>query len=169
MDEDCHTKDASGAWLALVEAVMTPEQIARGRRAVEIVNGRWRPGMRVRIGTYWGRLTKKGDRLVRVYEHSGFVAAFPPAHNPPDVFLDVEDPATLGCLVALAREALEEPGAHAVKYAYHWGIERHDSYSEGPQALRHDGAWDATWCADAVSGLDEPEAWLAALEAAGRR
>ena len=147
---------------------MTPEQIARGRRAVEIVNGRWRPGMRVRIGTYWGRLTKKGDRLVRVYEHSGFVAAFPPAHNPPDVFLDVEDPATLGCLVALARDALGEPLAFAVYYAQAWTIERDDGTIEG-EGLHDGGRWGVDGSGDFISEPSEPEAWLAALEAAGRK
>ena len=137
---------------------MTDQQIARGRRAVAC------PGWRVMCGMWMRRIVPGGCDLglCRVTEdniHADWSGYMP----------ILDDPATLGCLMALAREALGEPGAHAVKYAYHWGIERHDSYSEGPQALRHDGAWDATWCADAVSGLDEPEAWLAALEAAGRR
>lgn len=138
---------------------MNKQQVARGRRAVACPGWEWMPGMLTRrysvTGGSWDSL-----RLTETFSehHDGF-----------EWLPVLEDPATLGCLMALARDALEEPGAHAVKYAYHWGIERHDSYSEGPQALRHDGAWDATWCADAVSGLDEPEAWLAALEAAGRR
>jgi len=127
------------------------------------------PGVRVALGAHWGRLVFEDGVLLHVSEHDGSVAGFPAEWEGANPTIDIEDPATLGCLVALAREALGEPGAHAVKYAYHWGIERYDSYSEGPQALRHNGAWDATWCADAVSGLDEPDAWLAALEAAGRR
>ena len=160
---------------------MTPEQIARGRRAVACLGWRWMPGMLacdaagmyVRVVTVedegipveWSHKPPEGlSRIVTAWGTPGWAADVWGKATPV-----LEDPATLGCLMALAREALGEPEAHAVKYAYHWGIERHDSYSEGPPALRHDGAWDATWCADAVSGLDEPEAWLAALEAAGRK
>ena len=143
---------------------MTDQQTARGRRAVACPAWKWMPGM-------LGCLASNPKSTIRIVHAGGGLLHHPNGGVWSDdgVIPVLEDPATLGCLMALAREALGEPEAHAVKYAYHWGIERHDSYSEGPQALRHDGAWDATWCADAVSGLDEPEAWLAALEAAGRR
>jgi len=67
---------------------MTEEQIALARRAVSCKGWRWMPGMRV-LG---------GDRITErtlAIDHG----AFP----------DLTDPATLGCLLALVREARGEP------------------------------------------------------------
>ena len=149
---------------------MTPEQEALGRRAVAAVGDNWRAGMRVRVGTYWGRLAKKRDRLVRVYEHNGFVAAFPLAHNPSDVFLDPEDPATLGCITALAREALGEPKANACTLVDgEWAIARRRAavWVEVFSAL---GSWGTLGVIpDVIREPSEPAVWVTALEAAGRK
>jgi hypothetical protein len=63
---------------------MTDEQIALARRAVACRGWRWMPGM----ADCWGGRVREGDGLDRA-------TAFP----------DLTDPATLGCLLALVREA----------------------------------------------------------------
>jgi hypothetical protein len=80
---------------------------------------------------------------------------------------DLSDPATLGCLVVLAREALGEPGAYAAHYDGSWTIERDDgAESEG----YHDGGeWGLNGSGDFISEPSEPAVWVAALEAAGRK
>ena len=66
---------------------MTVAQIALARRAVACKGWRWMPGM----------LTLDGFRLSHV-----------DIDDPPDL----TDPATLGCLLALVREAWESPKAN---------------------------------------------------------
>jgi hypothetical protein len=63
---------------------MTPELEALGRRAVACKGFRWMPGM----ADCWGGRVREGDGLDRA-------SAFP----------DFTDAATLGCLLALVREA----------------------------------------------------------------
>jgi hypothetical protein len=67
---------------------MTPELEALGRRAVACKGFRWMPGM----ADCWGGRVREGDGLDRV-------SAFP----------DLTDAATLGCLLALVREACGDP------------------------------------------------------------
>jgi hypothetical protein len=104
---------------------MTEEQIALARRAVACRAWRWMPGM----ADCWGGRVREGDGLDRA-------TAFP----------DLTDPATLGCLLALVREALHSPRAHVLYVA---GLHR----------------WE---CADnrVVHGVGatEAEALVAALE-----
>lgn len=69
---------------------MTPELEALGRRAVACKGFRWMPGM----ADCWGGRVREGDGLDRS-------SAFP----------DLTDPATLGCLLALVREAWGDPHA----------------------------------------------------------
>ena len=76
---------------------MTDEQIALAKRAVACKGWRWMPGMRARRdGRYW-----VGPTDVRVSD---------PMHDGgyPGFFPDLTDPATLGCLLALVREAWED-------------------------------------------------------------
>jgi len=105
---------------------MTEEQIALGRRAVACKGWRWMPGMNA-----LGRLDQDGGAL-RVHGvgrtsvgvelrggafdwrqrtdgrwlclHGGDVVG-----SPCDVFPDLTDPATLGCLLALVRKAHAVP------------------------------------------------------------
>lgn len=80
---------------------MTEEQIALARRAVACRGWRWMPGMRAfRDARYW-----QGVSDVRIPDalHDGGYPGF---------FPDLTDPATLGCLLALVREAWAEPTMH---------------------------------------------------------
>ncbi len=71
---------------------MTEEQIALARRAVACMGWRWMPGM----ADCYGRRLREGDWL-----------------DPAAEFPDLQDPATVGCLVALVRKARNEPTGFA--------------------------------------------------------
>jgi len=75
------------------------------RRAVACKGWRWMPGMLVRYGDgkAWYRLTD-GDGYGLPFKY------VPP--NPRDAWPDLTDPATLGCLLALVREAWGDPHAY---------------------------------------------------------
>ena len=82
---------------------MTPEMKALGRRAVACRGWRWMPGM----------LTLDGFRCVWA-DAEQIECAASRAHNfrrPNSAtdLPDLTDPATLGCLLALIRELLEDP------------------------------------------------------------
>ena len=126
----------------------TPPSLAK--RLVNCRHFRWLPGMLVRYGDgkAWYRLTD-GDGFGMPFKH------VPP--NPRDAWPDLTDPATLGCLLALAREA--------------WGNLRLVAiYCEAANPGQSEG-W-AVQVADnrlPVPGEDyatEAEALVAALEAA---
>jgi len=67
---------------------MTEEQIALGRRAVACKAWRWMPGM----ADHWGQRLREGHWV-----------------DPAAALPDLTDPATLGCLLALVREAHAVP------------------------------------------------------------
>ena len=116
--------------------------LALARRAVACKHWRWMPGMFVRYGdgTAWYRLTD-GDGYGMPFRH------VPP--NPRDAWPDLSDPATLGCLLALVREAPGDPAAHCEQlFTGDWAV------------FDHTGGLVA-------KGLTEAEALVAALEAAG--
>lgn len=77
---------------------MTPEQKELARRFVACKRWRWMPGMLARYidGHAWHRLTD-GDGHGYPFRHC------PP--NPREAWPDLTDPATLGCILALVREA----------------------------------------------------------------
>jgi hypothetical protein len=68
---------------------MTDEQIALARRAIACPKWRWMPGMKV----------SEGFRVTESLAPFMFPVDLP----------DLNDPATLGCLLALVREAHHEP------------------------------------------------------------
>ena len=142
---------ALGATFDDLESTMSDTMLELGRRAVACKGWRWMPGMRtvrgVRLScgfdTYPGGIMD-GDGRVRpkseVVQHDGLP--------------DFTDAATLGCLLALVRDAWGDPGVSA------W---------------RSDRAEPAVWEVDASGGVSlrgpalyrtEAEALVAALEAA---
>lgn len=118
---------------------MTEEQIALARRAVACKGWRWMPGM----ADHWGRRLREGDWL-----------------DPAAAFPDLTDPATLGCLLALVREAWGAPRAlvrlSANGKSFHvFDVDR----------VTMGGNWAAFLCGDLIPQT-EAEALVAALEAA---
>ena len=104
---------------------MTEEQIALAKRAVECKGWRWMPGMR-----WW----TEDDR--------GRLDDFQPEYmgRPHDALPDFDDAATLGCLLALVREARGEPtylptclDVHDEAWVIHppcpWRQTRYESYA----------------------------------------
>ena len=88
---------------------MKPDLEALARRAVACSRWRWMPGMKLMDS---GRILNVVGNLVEAYEHPWLGSSFayrdllsgPFADAP-----DLTDPATLGCLLALVREAWSEP------------------------------------------------------------
>jgi len=107
---------------------VTDEQIALAKRAVACKGWRWMPGM----------LTTEGMRVV--------VRCFSDDNEPDDDIPDLTDPATLGCLLALVREAHDQVGLVPIRMGdVEW------------QVLSHSGH---------VVGTCEADALVASLEAA---
>lgn len=118
------------------------ETYALARRALACKGWRWMPGM---LAVEWavpGMVLTDG-RPVRVDDRWHEVGVWLP---------DLSDPATLGCVLALVREAWGDPTAH-VEPSY-----------EGKWR-----AWAGRYSADnpPISRSTEAEALVAALEAAG--
>ncbi len=87
---------------------MTEEQIALAKRAVACKGWRWMPGMRTTEGMrtiHDPRLWP--DRPCAIREGTWVDTAVPRPLG--DHLPDLTDPATLGCLLALVREARGEP------------------------------------------------------------
>lgn len=123
---------------------MTRDQIALASRAVACRAWRWIPGM----------LTTDGFRICRVDADGykfGYLTKYSYAYTVDgDVLPDLEDPATLGCLLALVREA------HAVPFLQvSVKISREHGYQFDCHP-HHRGQWVDS----------EAEALVAALEAA---
>jgi len=133
-----------------------------GRRAIACKGWRWMPGMRDTRGflrgfTGWLADDDGWRALFGTCEHSQRceLDAYPP-HLP-----DLTDPATLGCLLALVREAAAAP-----HFAVSW-------YDEGPGS----SCWPGEWWSTGVEGGNnargpsciggtEAEALVVALESA---
>ena len=98
--------------------------IELARRAVACKHWRWAPGMLSRCSTdtrravyrwlagldtrHYGTVCVVEDNYGRPWHHG--VLAWEPT---PDDLPDLSDPATVGCLLALVREAWSDPAAHA--------------------------------------------------------
>lgn len=120
---------------------MTLDKTEFARRAVACKGWRWVPGMRVvnERGQVW--------RLLALDEPGDGVDS----REQPRLVPDLDDPATLGCLLALVREAW---GGASLEV---WG-------DEGYAEVRLFASGDVTLCG--VSGDGIAEALVAALEAA---
>lgn len=93
---------------------MTDEQIALARRAVACKGWRWLPGMRVEwvgMGTGWRMLSETHSWYEREECEDGEPGG-------PNAVPDLEDPATLGCLLALVREAWGDDWISTGRMAY---------------------------------------------------
>ena len=121
---------------------MTEEQSALARRAVACKGWRWMPGM----------LTDEGRRVMRVWPDDLGIKWSHLLDNrvvrDADALPDLTDPATLGCLLALMREAWGDPRAY-VRAAFGWELITDYCVGKRPPG-----------------GETEAEALVAALEAA---
>jgi len=136
------------------------------KRAVACNGWRWMPGMRathrhcspIRVLVrddgegYECHIVAPGPdgNEIQCIDECGVMGSFPGADGSAyPVLPDLDDPATLGCLLALVREA--------------WGDPRIYVWTPGPLPRWHVRGYS---CAPAVGGATEAEALVAALEAA---
>lgn len=115
---------------------MTPEQTDLARRAVACRGFRWVPGM---LAIEWATPGMGlARRPMRVDDGWPDVGVYLP---------DLTDPATLGCLLALVRDAWGDPSAYLCDFdgydSVEWGVVSH--------------AWDAKRQAEG------PKAWFSCL------
>lgn len=129
---------------------MTKEQIALARRAVACKGWRWMAGM---LDTTGRRFICHADcgEAAWVWHADDGCEWLPVAERLPDL----TDPATLGCLLALVREAWGDPYAFVGWFDPHWKVIRCRTES-------------LIGCL-AGRGDTEAEALVAALEAAPKR
>tara|TARA_R110000868_G_scaffold45283_1_gene150401 strand:+ start:115 stop:492 length:378 start_codon:yes stop_codon:yes gene_type:complete len=118
------------------------EELAR--RSVACKRWRWMPGMLSETGL---RVTRRDDDgyVVGYYENLSYIAQCVPGTLP-----DLSDPATLGCLLALVREAWNNPNV--------------TSYRTHP--MTKNPPWKVEISMRLFCGDNEVEALVAALEAA---
>ena len=167
---------------------MTPADQALARRAVACAG--WRPGMRTTCGRIVYAIERGCPLGVRMDDRRVRPDC---AAIPHDALPDLNDPATLGCLLALVREAWQDPtitthcwrvSPAVVARSPERGPERWSAAGApverlllDPDAARDWQAgpgWDDTRPADILSGArcpnfrgpSEPAALVAALEAA---
>ena len=117
------------------------------RRAVTCPGWRWMPGMRATWlddGRPARRYGSPGETAGWISDYSGKERSIFDA----DALPDLDDPATLGCLLALVREAWGDPTLCSTRWDDGWRI-------------------DARRALDSIRGATEAEALVAALEAAG--
>ena len=149
---------------------MNEEQaLALGRRAKRCARWRWAPGMLVFAPALRGAGAPETGplyaRLASADGHEGWRRLGLVDLDSEEV-PDLRDPATLGCLLALVRDAW--PTAPAV-------TARHERYvrTSAKSRMKMEHQWTCSYCAGGnwaqAHGETEAEALIAALEAAGAR
>jgi len=141
---------------------VTPVEL--GKRARACNHFRWMPGMRAteEAGGYDPHLCEADFGFRRPDDRSNL-----PYAGDPEAVPDLNDPATLGCILALVREAWADPRIHAAPALY-----SHESPPEYQYTISHwhvysPGPYDSTkWLKCDVVGKTEAEALVKALEAA---
>lgn len=130
----------------------TEAKINLARRAVACPGWRWMPGMRYR-GESWGAWG-----WVRVSERPEHIAALNERAGDDEVLLpDLDDPATLGCLLALVREAWGDAHIVCEWHGDHWALMDHEGCLMGS---------GGRICHEPFAARTEDEALACALEAA---
>ena len=135
---------------------MTDEMLALARRAVACKGWRWMPGM----------LTDEGRRVMRVWPDDLGIKWSHLLDNrvvrDADALPDLTDPATLGCLLALVREAWGDPSK---LWDGHVEVRRDHRILFFVVSFRHDAS-GALVEDTLATGDTEAEALVAALEGA---
>ena len=125
---------------------------AIGKRAVDCKHWRWMPGMRIRgIDKVCVAVTAKGCPVYR----DGYGILTPVPHAQPDL----TDPATLGCLLVLVRDAHRDAYMTIGCVDGDWGLRRPGCDGLDRIVTDCDGH-------EVSRGRSEREALVAALEAA---
>ncbi len=134
---------------------MTPEQEALGRRAVAC------PGWRWLRGCPWERPPSGAP------DDGGDRGITDGANAPPDGALpDLSEPAAVGCVEALACDALGTNLVHVSGIYTDWVVRNLSGFPLCPN-----GNWDSSRPQSGryAVGRSKVGAWVAALEAAGRK
>lgn len=128
---------------------MTPAMEALTRRAVACRGWRWMQGMLIADNGAGVRFLWEDDRYLHgmAAEASGLWMRM---NKDRERLPDLTDPATLGCLLALVREAWSQPSATTLAHHGRWYVVHADVDAS---------SWLAAWPTEA-------EALIAALEAA---
>lgn len=135
---------------------MTPDELrALADRVVACRGWRWVPGMRVTLSS--GLVVRLGEHdegsIWRAILASGATCAVDVRHPWYTVAPDLSDSATLGCLLALVREAWKDPEFCMLKELrgdWCWSV----------------GRWEAATALRGQAATTEAEALVMALEAA---
>jgi hypothetical protein len=125
------------------------ERETLGRRAVACNHWRWMPGMRTKLGTVYCVTSTRIMLCYRSLSH-GMMVRCRTSEVPHDAVLpDLGDPATIGCLLALVRESLDDALIKVSALRSNvWAVQSHTrSFEHG-------------------TGYTEAEALVSALEAA---
>lgn len=129
---------------------MTPSTEALARRAVACRGWRWMQGMLIADNGAGVRFLWEDDRYLHgmAAEASGLWMRM---NKDRERLPDLTDPATLGCLLALVREAWSQPSATTLAHRGRWYVVYEDTHA-------------SSWIAACMP--TEAEALIAALEAA---